>query len=133
MCAPVAQRRERWMGSKFTELVIDCADPDRMADFWSQVLDYKITEKDEDSVYIEGSQGSGPGLLFQVVPEGKTVKNRLHIDVSPVDRDQDEELDRLLTLGARHIDIGQGDVSWFVLADIEGNEFCLLRTRRSAY
>jgi predicted enzyme related to lactoylglutathione lyase len=120
------------MGSKFTELVIDCADPERMAEFWSAVLDYKITEKDEDSVYIEGSPESGPGLLFQIVPEGKSVKNRLHIDVSPVDRDQPEELERILALGARRIDIGQGDVSWVVLADPEGNEFCLLHTRRPA-
>jgi hypothetical protein len=120
------------MGSKFTELVVDCADPDRMAEFWSGVLDYKITEKDDDSVYIEGSEGSGPGLLFQVVPEGKSVKNRLHLDVSPVDREQDQELERLLALGARRIDIGQGEVSWVVLADVEGNEFCLLRTRRPA-
>jgi hypothetical protein len=120
------------MGSKFTELVIDCADPERMAEFWSAVLDYKITEKDEDGVYIEGSPESGPGLLFQIVPEGKSVKNRLHIDVSPVDRDQPEELERLLALGARRIDIGQGDVSWVVLADPEGNEFCLLHTRRPA-
>jgi Glyoxalase-like domain len=120
------------MGSKFTELVIDCADPDRMAEFWSAVLDYKITEKDDDSVYIEGPPESGPGLLFQIVPEGKSVKNRLHIDVSPVDRDQPEELERLLSLGARRIDIGQGDVSWVVLADLEDNEFCLLHTRRPA-
>ena len=120
------------MGSKFTELVIDCADPDLMAEFWSAVLDYKITEKDDDSVYIEGPPESGPGLLFAIVPEGKSVKNRLHIDVSPVDRDQPEELERLLALGARRIDIGQGDVSWVVLADPEGNEFCLLHTRRPA-
>jgi Glyoxalase-like domain len=128
----VSGRREKWMGSKFTELVVDCADPDRMAEFWSAVLDYKITEKDENGVFIEGPPGSGPGLIFQVVPEGKAVKNRLHIDISPVDRDQDEELDRLLALGARRIDIGQGEVSWVVLADVEGNEFCLLRTRQSA-
>jgi hypothetical protein len=120
------------MGSKFTELVVDSADPDRMAEFWSAVLDYKVTEKDDDSVYIEGPPGSGPGLLFQVVPEAKAVKNRLHIDVNPVDRDQAEELERLLSLGARRIDIGQGDVSWVVLADPEGNEFCLLRTRLTA-
>ena len=62
------------------------------------------------------------------VPEGKTVKNRLHIDVSPIDSSQDEEVERLLALGARRVDIGQGDVGWVVLSDPEGNEFCVLRS-----
>jgi Glyoxalase-like domain len=62
--------------------------------------------------------------------EGKTVKNRLHLDVNPTDREQDEEVRRLLDLGARHADVGQGGVSWVVLADPEGNEFCVLADRR---
>ena len=119
------------MTSKFTELCIDCSDPHRLADFWSQVLDYKITESDEDSVEISGPEGSGPTLLFIIVPEEKQVKNRLHIDVNPVDRDQAEEVERILALGATRADVGQGpDVSWVVLADPEGNEFCVLRDRR---
>jgi hypothetical protein len=65
------------------------------------------------------------------VQEGKTIKNRLHLDVSPTDRDQDEEVRRLLDLGARHADVGQtGDESWVCLADPEGNEFCVLADRR---
>jgi hypothetical protein len=65
------------------------------------------------------------------LPEGKTVKNRLHLDVNPADREQDEEVRRLLDLGARHADVGQaGDASWVVLADPEGNEFCVLADRR---
>jgi Glyoxalase-like domain len=71
-----------------------------------------------------------PTLTFAHVPEGKTVKNRLHIDVNPTDREQDEEVRRLLDLGARHADVGQGDESWIVLADPEGNEFCVLAGRR---
>jgi hypothetical protein len=64
------------------------------------------------------------------VPEGKTVKNRLHLDVNPTDREQDEEVRRLLDLGARYADVGQtGDESWVVLADPEGNEFCVLAGR----
>ncbi len=117
------------MVSKFTELVVDCSDPQRLADFWSRVLDYKISEADDESVEIKGPEGSGPSLLFAKVPEGKRDKNRLHIDVNPVDSDQDEEVERILELGARKIDIGQGDVSWVVLADPEGNEFCVLRSR----
>jgi Glyoxalase-like domain len=69
-------------------------------------------------------------LTFAHVPEGKTVKNRLHLDVNPTDREQDEEVRRLLDLGARRADVGQGAVSWVVLADPEGNEFCVLADRR---
>ena len=71
-----------------------------------------------------------PMLTFAHVPEGKTVKNRLHLDVNPTDREQDEGVRRLLDLGARHADVGQGDESWVVLADPEGNEFCVLAGRR---
>ncbi len=71
-----------------------------------------------------------PKLTFAHVPEGKTVKNRLHLDVNPTDREQDAEVRRLLDLGARHADVGQGDESWVVLADPEGNEFCVLAGRR---
>src|SRR5215469_8211953 len=121
------------MTSKFTELSIDCADPSGLARFWCSVLDYKVQDEDGEIVTI-GSTTAGknhlgpvaPALTFARVPEGKTVKNRLHIDVSPADRDQDEEVRRLLDLGARYADVGQGDVSWIVLADPEGNEFCVL-------
>ena len=119
------------MASTFTELCIDCSDPQRLAEFWSEVLDYKITDSDEDSVELTGPEGSGPTLLFVKVPEKKRVKNRLHIDVNPRDREQAEEVERILALGATHADVGQGpDVSWVVLADPEGNEFCVLRTRK---
>jgi hypothetical protein len=69
-------------------------------------------------------------LTFARVPEGKTVKNRLHLDVNPTDREQDEEVRRLLELGARRADVGQCEQSWVVLADPEGNEFCVLASRR---
>ena len=115
------------MAVRFTELCIDCSDPQRLAEFWSAVLDYKITEADDEGVAIQGPEGSGPLVLFIKVPEGKTVKNRLHIDVSPTDGGQQQEVERILDLGARKIDIGQGDVSWVVMADPEGNEFFVLR------
>jgi hypothetical protein len=70
-----------------------------------------------------------PMLTFAYVPEGKGVKNRLHLDVSPTDREQDEEVRRVVGLGARHADVGQGDQDWVVLADPEGNEFCVLANR----
>ena len=118
------------MGSRFSELCIDCTDPARLAQFWCEVLGYQITEQDDDSVEIAEEPGTTPTLLFVTVPEVKIVKNRLHIDVSPRDREQEEEVGRIEALGARRIDVGQGEVSWVVMADPEGNEFCVLRTRR---
>ena len=127
------------MASKFTELAIDCADPDSLARFWCAVLGYQVQDRGEDTVSIgapdipDGKDRPGPVppvLTFARVPEGKTVKNRLHIDVSPVDRDQADEVRRLIDLGARHADVGQGEQSWVVLADPEGNEFCVLAGRR---
>ena len=126
------------MSSKFTELEIDCADPGALARFWCSVLDYEVQDEEDGVVTIgspavpEGKNNPGPvppTLTFARVPEGKTVKNRLHIDVNPTDREQGEEVRRLLDLGARHADVGQGDQSWVVLADPAGNEFCVLATR----
>lgn len=118
------------MASRFSELCVDCSDPRRLAEFWSEVLDYKITDSSDDEVEISGGEGTGPTILFVTVPEKKSMKNRLHIDVTATDRTQDEEVQRILELGARHADVGQGpDVSWVVLADPEGNEFCVLRGR----
>ncbi len=118
------------MSSRFTELCIDCRDPKALARFWCEVLDWKVDEQDDDEVEIQNPDGSQPTILFVKVPEGKTVKNRLHIDVNPRDREQDEEVERLISLGARKVDIGQGDVSWVVMADPEDNEFCVLRSRK---
>ena len=133
------------------QLVIDCTDPERLARFWAAALGYEfepppagfatwddywrdvgLPETDlgigEDRII--DPDGCGPRFWFQVVPEAKTVKNRLHLDVNPTDREQGEEVRRLLDLGARHADVGQGDQSWVVLADPEGNEFCVLADRR---
>src|SRR5579871_139449 len=125
------------MTSRFTELVIDCHRPEELAAFWCAVLGYEIIDRQDGDVEIASwhptaeavrAQVNPPTLLFQKVPESKTVKNRLHLDVSPIDRGRDEEVERLLALGARHVDIGQGEQSWVVLADPEGNEFCVLRS-----
>jgi hypothetical protein len=119
------------MASRFTELVIDSHDPERLAAFWQEVLGSPTLRRGDDGgPYVSVSGGGTPiELLFVPVPETKAVKNRLHIDVRASDRNQAEEVERLLALGARHTDVGQGDVSWVVLADPEGNEFCVLRTR----
>lgn len=119
------------VAAKFTELCIDCANPRPLAEFWCRVLAYEITDDDADAVEITSPDGYGPTLLFVRVPEPKTVKNRMHIDVNPVGGDQAEEVDRVIALGARRVDIGQGEQTWVVLADPEGNEFCVLRSRVS--
>ena len=127
------------MTSRFTEINVDCHHPRQLAEFWYAVLAYRVIEEQDDVVEIASWGASveairegpvAPTLVFAPVPESKTVKNRLHIDVSPIDRDQDEEVRRLLELGARHVDVGQGEQSWVVLADPEGNEFCVLRSLR---
>jgi len=120
------------MASKFTELSIDCADPAALARFWCAVLGYDVLDEDDDEgVVTIGTAGGSPTLTFARVPEGKTVKNRVHLDVNPTDREQDAEVRRLLDLGARHADVGQtGEESWVCLADPEGNEFCVLAARR---
>src|SRR4051794_11205535 len=117
------------MGARFTELVIDCRDPGRVAEFWAAVLGYDVVDRGEHGE-VEISGGGYPTLVFVPVPEPKTLKNRIHIDVNPTETDQSDELRRLIRLGARRVDVGQGDdVSWIVLADVEDNEFCLLRRR----
>jgi hypothetical protein len=118
------------VGSRFTELVIDSASPERLAEFWMAVLGWQPTGKYQGAVEIAGPAGSGPSLTFVPVPDEKRAKNRLHIDVNPVGCDQAEEVERLIGLGARRADVGQGDdKTWVVLADPEGNEFCVLRAR----
>ncbi len=118
------------MGCKFTELVIDAADPRKQAEWWAEVLGYRLLDSDDEIAEIGASESTFPTLLFQKVPEGKSVKNRLHIDVNATGGStQDAELERLVKMGATRVDVGQGpDVSWIVLADLEGNEFCLLKS-----
>lgn len=116
------------MSVKLGTVVIDCAEPEHLARFWCDVLEWDVVDSDDDgSVEIGARDQRHFTLLFEPVTETKSIKNRLHLDLNPRG-DQASELDRLLGLGARHVDIGQGDQSWYVLADPEGNEFCLLST-----
>jgi predicted enzyme related to lactoylglutathione lyase len=115
------------MASKWYTIVVDCADPAAQARFWAEVLGHQVIYSDPDEVVVAKDENTYPGLVFVPVPEGKTVKNRLHIDLNP--DDQQAEVERLTGLGARQIDIGQGEVTWVVMTDPEGNEFCVLRAR----
>jgi len=112
-------------------MCIDTTDPGRLAGFWEAALGWRRTYEDNDEVVLEPPAGSPedgvvPDLLFLRVPEDKSVKNRLHIDLRPTD--QSAEVARLEELGARRADVGQGpEVGWVVMADPVGNEFCVLR------
>jgi hypothetical protein len=122
---------------RITELVLDAHDPDLLARFWCTVLGYVELDRVDGSIEIgpaeAGFGGPQPTIVFDRTDEPKSGKLRLHIDVNATDRDQEAELDRLLAAGARRADIGQtGNESWHVLADPEGNEFCLLRRRMPA-
>ena len=120
------------MSLKFDWITVDCADPKAVAEFWAQALDdYEVFEdpdEDEDLLVLPKSR-RGPKILFQKVPEGKKVKNRMHFDIRPEDSDRDTEVARLEKLGTTRADVGQNDdeVTWTVMADVEGNEFCVLR------
>jgi hypothetical protein len=112
-------------------LSVDSHDPLALARFWSAALDWPIVQQDDDEVMVVPSRERPPPpdvypLSFFRVPDEKSVKNRWHFDLAP--EDQDAEVRRLEELGARRIDIGQGEQSWIVMADIEGNEFCVLRS-----
>ena len=115
------------MPSQLASVAIDATDPRIVADFWCAVLGWRVVEEDSGIVTIAPQDGIRPSIDVIAVPEGKTIKNRLHFDLRADGVSTAEELERLLALGAVRTDVGQGpDVSWVVLADPEGNEFCLL-------
>jgi catechol 2,3-dioxygenase-like lactoylglutathione lyase family enzyme len=124
------------MACRISELVLGCRDPEALARFWCEVLDFVVLDREEDgSLEIgprEGFGGPQPTIILSPDDEPGQGQSRLHIDVNATDRDQDAELERLLALGARPADVGQtGEESWHVLADPEGNAFCLLQARLS--
>ncbi|MFI8237825.1 VOC family protein [Streptomyces sp. NPDC085866] len=116
------------MTSKIRHVTIDCADAYALGSFWSEVLGQPLHEDDnpgDPEALIEAA-----GLLFVTVPEPKTVKNRVHLDLQPQDRTRDEEVERLLALGATLVDDHRkpDGTGWALLADPEGNEFCVERS-----
>jgi catechol 2,3-dioxygenase-like lactoylglutathione lyase family enzyme len=130
------------MGVRWYTTVIDCRDIKAQAQWWATVLGWRVAVDLPDEVvlvpphaFTTGAttpvEERGPGLTFVPVPEGKGVKNRLHLDLAPRAHDDHAvEVRRLEELGARRVDVGQpADASFVVLADPEGNEFCLLSPR----
>lgn len=122
------------MASRVTTVLVDCRDAETLAAFWCAVLGYEVVDRADGDVEIgppgQPEKGPVPTLLFQAVPDPTPGKNRLHLDLNATDRDQAAELERLLGLGATPAGVGQtGSESWHVLADPEGNVFCLLESR----
>jgi len=114
------------MGSRWCTVVVDAMDPNRLARWWAEVLDFRLLREAAGEVVI--GRDDSPRLLFTRVPNVKADRSRLHIELDPDDRDA--EMERLLDMGARHVDMGQVGraAAWIVLADPEGNEFCVLTT-----
>ncbi|USQ85011.1 VOC family protein [Streptomyces phaeoluteigriseus] len=117
------------MTLEWEQVIVDSADPVALGRWWAEALGWVVVNDAAEEFEIRPAPDRLPGLLFGPVPEAKTVKNRLHLDFRP--EDQRAEVERLLALGARHVDVGQGEVSWVTLADPEGNEFCVLSDRKS--
>jgi hypothetical protein len=116
------------MANRVSCICIDAADPVPVAEFWKAVLGFEVREEDDGGISLGPPGGGLPTVDILRVPESKTVKNRLHLDLRADGSTTEAELERLLALGAKPTDIGQGpEVDWVVLADPEGNEFCLLR------
>ncbi|MFE6195981.1 VOC family protein [Streptomyces sp. NPDC057838] len=108
-------------------VVVDCADPRAMVRFWGKAIDWTVHELTDDRALLRSAEGVGPYLEFRRTPEDRVVPSRIHLDVRPDPvEDQAKEVARLEGLGATRADVGQGDVPWIVLADPEGNEFCVL-------
>jgi hypothetical protein len=115
---------------RWEQLIVDARAPVALGTWWADALGWVVVNDDPDEFEIRSAPDQFPGLLFALVPEAKLAKNRLHLDLRPDDRDG--EAARLISLGAERIDVGQGEPSWIVLADPEGNEFCVLRSHRDA-
>jgi Glyoxalase-like domain len=114
---------------EWEQVVIDATDPVGLGRWWADALGWVIVNDSPEEFEIRPSADRLPGLIFVQVPEPKRSKNRLHLDFRPLD--QQAEVERFLRAGASRADVGQGSSAWVVLADPEGNEFCVLSARRS--
>ena len=117
-------------------VVIDAHDLPGLARFWSEVLDWPILSERKREVVIGSADDAPVGMCFMPSPDDKTVKNRVHVDLNPgadaSDSEREAEIERIIALGARRVDVGQrGDETWTVLADPEGNEFCVVRPKKT--
>jgi predicted enzyme related to lactoylglutathione lyase len=120
----------RHMPLRLHHIVFDAHDLPGLARFWAEVLRWRVLSEREREVVIGPDEAAPVGICFMPVTDEKRVKNRLHLDLTSEVEDRADEIERILTLGARRVDIGQtGEESWVVLADPEGNEFCVVRPK----
>jgi predicted enzyme related to lactoylglutathione lyase len=129
-----AQRAAHTIGMpvRLHHIVIDAHDLPGLARFWTQALGWKVLSERENEIVIGTDETAPLGMCLMPVTDSKTVKNRVHLDLTTSAADRDQEIDRLLALGARRVGIGQtGAESWTVLADPEGNEFCVVRPKET--
>ena len=117
------------MSLEWEQVVVHSKDPVSLAMWWVKALGWVVIDSSEEEVEIRREADLTPGLIFVHLDERKDHKNRLHLDFRP--DDQRAEVARLLVLGAQHVDVGQGEQSWVVLRDPEGNEFCVLSSRHN--
>lgn len=116
------------MALEWEQVIVHSQDPAALGQWWAKALGWVVVHSSDDEFEIRPAPDCRPGLEFVRLAESKKAKSRLHLDFRP--DDQEAEVARLLAHGARHVDIGQGEQSWVVLADPEGNEFCILGRRR---
>ncbi|MFC7813262.1 MULTISPECIES: VOC family protein [unclassified Streptomyces] len=116
------------MTLEWEHVIVHSQDPEVLGQWWAEALGWVVVHSTDDEFGIRPAPDRLPGVEFVRLAESKQAKSRLHLDFRP--DDQEAEVARLLAHGARQVDIGQGDQSWVVLADPEGNEFCVLRPRR---
>jgi hypothetical protein len=117
------------MSLQWEQIVVDASDPVTLGRWWATALGWTVISASAEECEIQPEPGRLPGMIFVPVPEAKTGKNRIHVDLRP--DDQAAEVQRFLDLGAVRTSVGEHDVSWVVLADPEGNEFCVLGSRPS--
>jgi predicted enzyme related to lactoylglutathione lyase len=120
------------MPVRLHHIVIDAHDLPKLARFWTQALGWQVLSEREREIVIGTDENAPVGICFMPVTDQKIVKNRVHLDITTEAQDRDQEIDRLLRLGAQRVDVGQtGKESWTVLADPEGNEFCVIRPKET--
>ncbi len=131
-CDPVPGQHTGGMPVRLHHIVVDAHDLPMLARFWTQALGWKVLSEREREIVIGVGENAPIGMCFMPVTDPKTVKNRVHLDLTTTAQDRDQEIERLLALGARRAGIGQtGEESWTVLADPEGNEFCVIRPKET--
>ena len=120
------------MPVRLHHIVVDTYDLPGLARFWTRALGWKVLSERAREIVIGPGEDALVGMCFMPVTDPKKVKNRVHLDLTSSAQDRDQEIKRLLALGARRADIGQtGEESWTVLADPEGNEFCVIRPKET--